>query len=90
MYKHFFQFIVLNFWYAFHSSKYDKKIPYLGTLYYKAMINPQNETHHSNVPFFNDMMISPLISLLKGQHFQKAFIVEIKPKHLFQHTKFVC
>jgi hypothetical protein len=29
------------------------------------------------------MMTSPLISLLKGQHFQNAFIVAIKPKDLY-------
>jgi hypothetical protein len=50
-----------------------------------CILSAQNKTHHSSVPFFSDMMISPLISLLNGQHFQNAFIVDIKPRHL--HTE---
>lgn len=39
-------------------------------------------TYHSRVPFFTADVISPRISLLKGQTFQKAFIDDINPRHL--------
>jgi hypothetical protein len=52
------------------------------TVRHNTMFYQQAKTYHSSVPFFSDMMISPLISLLKGQHFQNAFIVAIRPKHL--------
>jgi hypothetical protein len=78
----FFLFILKRFVAVIYSSKYGGTIMCIWILKL-CILRIQNETHHSSVPFFSDMMISPLISLLKGQHFQNAFIVDINPKHLY-------
>lgn len=50
--------------------KFANKPSYSSSALKISDFNPQNQ---SGVPFRSDATISPLISLLKGQHFQNAF-----------------
>lgn len=40
------------------------------------------KNYQSAVPLRRAVMISPLISLLKGQHWRKVFMLDIRERHL--------